>query len=331
VSDKEDGKLGEGISEDEVAVTIDYLPEGYDQIEIAQGHLMADASVAAAAGKKIMEGSDCAACHKVDSKSIGPDFKSIAAKYMDDAGSVDYLSNKIINGGSGVWGDVAMAAHPTLSKDDAANIVKYIFSFGQEVTPVKSLPVNGSYTVQIEEGTPKNGIVVIRAAYTDKGANGVPPATAVESFVMKSANLIPAEGDEMDQVNVFSMPGRKLAIVQASGAYTMFKDVDLTGISGVVCVAMVPVNMLGAKGGIIEVRLGSADGELVGSSEMLTPVEGPIMEVPPKTAMIPIQGVEGKQDVYFVYKNEDAASGESLLIHLAASFIPAAADITAMN
>jgi cytochrome c len=312
VSDKEDGTLGDGISEDQVSVTIDYLPEGFDQVEIAQGHLMADASVAAASGKKLMEGSDCAACHKVDSKSIGPNF---------------------INGGSGVWGDVAMAAHPTLTTDDAANIVKYIFSLSQEGEPVKSLPVKGSYTTEIDDNTPKNGVVVIRAAYTDRGANGVPPATAVESFILKSPNLIPAEGDELEQVNVFTTnnPTRKLAIVQESGAYTMFRDIDLTGIGGIVCVAMVPVNMLGAKGGIIEVRLGSPDGELLGASEMLTPVDGPIMRAQPKTAMIPVQGVEGEHDVYFVYKNEDSAPGEALMIHLAATFVPAQGNLTAMK
>ncbi|MEJ2003908.1 MAG: ThuA domain-containing protein [Cyclobacteriaceae bacterium] len=331
VNDEEDGSLGSGISEDEVSVTIDYLPEGFDKIEIAQGHLMADASVAASRGKTIMDGSDCAACHKVDSKSVGPNFKEIAKKYMDDPTSVDYLSEKIINGGSGNWGDVAMAAHPTLSKSDAENIVKYIFSLGKEAKPVKSLPVKGSYTTQIESGTPKDGVVMIRAAYTDKGGNGVPPASSVESLVLRSPNLIPAEGDEMEDVSIFNANDRKLAIVQGSGAYTMFKDIDLTGIGGVVCVVMVPVEMAGAKGGVIEVRLDGADGELVGTSEMLTPVEGPVMQAPPKTAMIPVQGIEGRHDVYFVYKNDEAPDGETLMVHLAASFMPANANRNAMN
>jgi len=333
VNDKEDGSLAEGIADDHVAVTIDYLPEGFDQIEIAQGHLMADASVAASRGKTAMEGSDCAACHKVDSKSIGPNFKDITEKYISDPDAIDYLSAKIINGGSGVWGDVAMAAHPTLSEEDAANIVKYIFSLGQDSAPVKSLPVKGSYTTQIEEGTPKDGVVVIRAAYTDKGANGVPPATAVKSMVLRSPNLIPAEGDEMEGVNVFttSNPTRKLAIVQSGGSYTMFRDIDLTGIGGVVCVAMVPVNMVNAQGGTIEVRIGGVDGELLGTSEMLKPVEGPVMQVAPATTMIPIQGVEGRHDIYFVYRNEDVPDGETLMVHLAASFMPAANNPSAMN
>ena len=326
VTDKEDGKLGEGIPEGEVAVTIDYLPEGFDQVEIAQGHLMADASVAASAGKKAMDESDCAACHKIDSKSIGPNFKEIAARYLNDANALDYLSQKIINGGSGVWGDVAMAAHPQLSKDDAANIVKYIFSLGRESVPMKTLPVKGTYTAQIEDGTPKDGVVVMRAAYTDHGAGDIPSASAQETFVLRSPNLVPAEADAMEGINVFTTnnPTRKLAIVQESGAYTMFENIDLTGIGGVVCVATVPVNMLNAAGGTIEVRLGSPDGELIGTSEALTPVDGPIRQVQPKTAMIPIQGLTGRHDVYFVYRNEKVQSGQGLMIHLATTFMPAA-------
>ena len=38
----------------------------------------------------------------------------------------DMLVKKIIAGGSGVWGQVPMAAHPNLSKEDALAMVKYI-------------------------------------------------------------------------------------------------------------------------------------------------------------------------------------------------------------
>ncbi|MCA6074832.1 ThuA domain-containing protein [Fulvivirga sedimenti] len=333
VSDAEDGELGNGIDEDQVAVTIDYLPEGFDRIEIAQGHLMANDAVAAAGGKKLMEESDCAACHKVDSKSIGPNFKEIAAKYMDDPGAIDYLATKIINGGSGVWGDVAMAAHPQMSNDDAANIVKYIFSLGREAEPVVSLPVRGSYTTRIEDGQSKDGVVIIRAAYTDRGANGVPPITSQDMFILKSPNIIPADADEMEGVNVYTTnnPTRKLAIIQESGAYAKFSAIDLTGINGVLCVASVPVNMLNAAGGIIEIHLDSPDGPVIGTSEMLSPVEGPIMSVAPRTAMISLSPTSGKHDLYFVYKNENAPEGQSLMVHVAASFMPAEGNALSMK
>jgi len=60
--------------------------------------------------------------------SIGPSFKNVALKYAGDKKSEDYLSQKIVKGGSGVWGDVAMSAHPDMKAGDLHQIVQYIFS-----------------------------------------------------------------------------------------------------------------------------------------------------------------------------------------------------------
>ncbi len=322
VEDAEDGTLGNGISADQVAVTIDYLPEGFDQIEIAQGHVMANESVAASAGKKLMEGSDCKACHQIDSKSAGPSYLEVAEKYKDDPNAVDYLANKVINGGSGVWGEIAMAAHPQLSSDDASNIVKYILSLGNEKQEVKTLPVSGTYTLTIPEDQPKNGMVVIRASYTDQSVNGVPAVTSQDMFTLRSPTLIPADAEEKEGIQVFTFGDRKLAIVQESGAYTMHKGIDLTGIGAVACTAMVPVNQLNAAGGVIELHLDSPDGPLLGTSEKLNPVEGPVQQSPPVNTVIPIEPASGKHDLYVVYKNDEAAAGQGLMVHLAITFIP---------
>jgi cytochrome c len=89
----------------------------------------APADTAALAGKKLLETLDCKACHKEMEKSVGPAYKDVAAKYSKDKqADVDHLVNKIINGGSGVWGETAMPAHPGISKEDAKKLVDYIFS-----------------------------------------------------------------------------------------------------------------------------------------------------------------------------------------------------------
>jgi cytochrome c len=82
----------------------------------------------AAPGAKLMASLDCNTCHKVDQKVIGPAFQDVAAKYPATEANIDTLANKIIKGGKGNWGDVPMAAHPTLSVSDAQQIVKYILS-----------------------------------------------------------------------------------------------------------------------------------------------------------------------------------------------------------
>ena len=70
---------------------------------------------------------DCATCHKVNEKLVGPSFKEIATKYAgaNDA-VVDTLANKIIHGGSGNWGGVPMTPHPALSQGDAKTLVHYV-------------------------------------------------------------------------------------------------------------------------------------------------------------------------------------------------------------
>lgn len=79
-------------------------------------------------GEKLMAASDCQTCHKVEMKVVGPALKDIAAKYPNTPENVNKLADKIIKGGSGNWGEIAMLPHPNVSKDDAKEMVGYILS-----------------------------------------------------------------------------------------------------------------------------------------------------------------------------------------------------------
>jgi len=81
-----------------------------------------------AAGYALTLVMDCKSCHKEDGVSIGPSFKRVAEKYATDKKAPTYLSQKIMKGGSGVWGDVAMSAHPNIEQKDLDQIVHYILS-----------------------------------------------------------------------------------------------------------------------------------------------------------------------------------------------------------
>ena len=65
-------------------------------------------------------------CHKVDTKLVGQSFQEITQKYSDK--DIDQLTTKIIEGGNGVWGEVPMPPHASMSKEDAQKIVKYILT-----------------------------------------------------------------------------------------------------------------------------------------------------------------------------------------------------------
>ena len=91
----------------------------------------ADAGTAAAPakdGKALIEGSDCRTCHKDDTKLIGPAYQDVAKKYAGQADAVASLAKKVMAGGTGVWGQIPMAAHPNLSQADAEAMVTYILS-----------------------------------------------------------------------------------------------------------------------------------------------------------------------------------------------------------
>lgn len=79
-------------------------------------------------GKILISKSDCLACHKVDVKLLGPSYKDVAKKYPATEANYNLLSQKIIKGGSGVWGNIPMAPHASLKADDAKKMVRYILS-----------------------------------------------------------------------------------------------------------------------------------------------------------------------------------------------------------
>jgi len=79
-------------------------------------------------GKQLLTKNDCLSCHKVDVKIVGPAYKDVAKKYPATAANYEKLTQKVIAGGSGVWGDVPMSAHPSVPPADIKKMVQYILS-----------------------------------------------------------------------------------------------------------------------------------------------------------------------------------------------------------
>lgn len=79
-------------------------------------------------GAKLMASSDCGSCHREREKLLGPAYVAIAEKYPNTPANVAMLGKKVISGGKGNWGDIAMTPHPGLSESDAKEMVKYILT-----------------------------------------------------------------------------------------------------------------------------------------------------------------------------------------------------------
>jgi cytochrome c len=83
-------------------------------------------------GQALVDASDCKTCHHATNKLIGPAHGEVAKKYEFTQANVTYLAGKIINGGSGVWGEIPMTPHVDLSQADAEKMAMYVLSLDGE-------------------------------------------------------------------------------------------------------------------------------------------------------------------------------------------------------
>ena len=79
-------------------------------------------------GVALMSNSDCNACHTGEQKVVGPSFKDIAAKYPNTPENIAKLTDEVIKGSSGVWGQVPMTPHANTPRADIEKMVAYILS-----------------------------------------------------------------------------------------------------------------------------------------------------------------------------------------------------------
>lgn len=88
----------------------------------------AAACLPAMADQALATSKNCMACHAVDKKLVGPSYKDVAAKYAGQKGAADKLADKIVKGGSGVWGPVPMPANPQVSAAEAKKLAAWVLS-----------------------------------------------------------------------------------------------------------------------------------------------------------------------------------------------------------
>lgn len=90
--------------------------------------LAAGVSNVALANADLAKAKNCMACHSVTNKVLGPAFKDVGAKYAGQKGAEDKLVQKVLKGGSGVWGTVPMPANAQLNEAEARTLVKWVLS-----------------------------------------------------------------------------------------------------------------------------------------------------------------------------------------------------------
>lgn len=105
--------------------------EGYDDYETAEPKKESSDDLIKQ-GQALVDASDCKTCHHPTNKLVGPAHGEVAKKYEFTQANISYLAGKIISGGSGVWGEIPMTAHPDVSKADAEKMAMYVLSLDGE-------------------------------------------------------------------------------------------------------------------------------------------------------------------------------------------------------
>jgi len=110
--------------------------EAYDDYETADEEKTETTSTSSgdlvAQGQALVDASDCKTCHHPTNKIVGPSHTEVAKKYEFTQANVTLLADKIIAGGSGVWGEIPMSPHADITKADAEKMAMYVLSLDGE-------------------------------------------------------------------------------------------------------------------------------------------------------------------------------------------------------
>ncbi|MCK8492250.1 ThuA domain-containing protein [Spirosoma sp. RP8] len=301
VTDKEDKKIDP--KKIKVVYAYSAQPGGAPTAGPQQGHQDLAAIGNGSLGKTLVANSDCKACHTIDKPSVGPTFLAVATRYKGQAGSVERLARKIIEGGGGNWSkDHLMSAHPQIPVQDAQEMVKYIFSLTDE-RKQKTVPLQGTLALNEHKPEEARGQYTLVASYTDNGGKVVGPLTGTDIVTLRNAKVKTLNADAYVG---FPRWGSRLG-AGSHKAYILMKDIDLTNIK-----SLTYDYSSVSKDGEIEVRLDSYAAPIV--SRTAYKATGDWKKNSEVTAIFD-KPVTGKHDVYIVVVKRDKPNNDIIQLN----------------
>jgi len=245
----------------DLIVSVSYL-EGSDRAAAPQGHqVMTEAMI----GKNLALSLDCKSCHQLQTKSVGPSYEQVAQRYQKDPNAMSYLASKIIKGGSGVWGETAMAAHPNLKEEDARQIVQWILSFATTGGKEKSLPAKGM--VKAPANIKDKAVMYISASFSDKGTSGSKPLIGNYTVALRNSKMSFNRVTNMKGFVTFDVNSNKMMVTPKERGWFSIDSIDLSGIrSGSVALMWQNEPQFGYD---FELHLDSPDGKKLGETSLI--------------------------------------------------------------
>ncbi|XHP74923.1 hypothetical protein KCTC52924_02688 [Arenibacter antarcticus] len=287
----------EEIDPKRIHIAFGYIARGNDVATILSTDKDVD-NFAHIQGKQLVNSLDCKSCHSLDKESVGPTYLEVAERYREEKEALSYLSQKIIAGGSGNWGERAMSPHPALAAKDVEDMVNYILSLGEEQ---KRKPSQDTVLLNEHLGKGIEGAYLLNVSYKDNGANGIEPLQG-NSYILLKNSLVQAEDFDQGNVSIRTNTTAFQSYISniSDGKYIKFNSIDLTHIKKLVC----NIQAIGL-GGVIELRSGKIDGDLLGKVDVPARKKG-ATDVKWTTLEMPLKESEGEQDLYFVFKGSGA-------------------------
>jgi cytochrome c len=275
VSDQEDGVIS-AVENSNPLVTVTYVePEK----KSALGHQTANVIDQ---GKALVDANNCLGCHKLDEKMVGPAFRDVAKKYQKDPKAIQYLVNKLANGGAGVWGEMNMPAFSGLSEAERTALATYVLSLAVDHSPqglalsgivdLKSHQKNSAALIADKPYTINGEAYVFTAKYTDKGANNlapiavteqiklIPPRLDLDSVFNEASATKEAKQDTYNEIKTIKVLGSEETSGFGIGSY------DLTSVKSVKIGALFFKERTRWS---VEIRRDNAEGEVIGSGTLL--------------------------------------------------------------
>ncbi|HXG49224.1 MAG TPA: carbohydrate-binding protein, partial [Methylomirabilota bacterium] len=208
-------------------------------------------------GLALMKQSDCFNCHAVDQKIVGPPFLEVAARYRGQAEALEATVGRVIQGSSGVWGDVPMLPHESLHPDQVRMMVRWVFDLkpGQAGANI----IRGLIGQLQPPKDDKLRLGLIEASYADGGR---PPAGSLSGRTTIRLRSRRLEAEAAEEKHGPKVLGSFLGAID-HGHYARFANLNLADSASVTF----RVASAGA-GGRIELRAGAPHGSLLAQVEV---------------------------------------------------------------
>ncbi|SHG06829.1 cytochrome c [Fodinibius roseus] len=290
ISDKED-KI---IDADRVKVWFDHLPPAYDIDKFLNTLKKRDtvSSAESLIGLQLINQSDCNTCHTLNKSSIGPSYTNIAQRYEKNKNTYERLTEKVISGGSGNWGQAEMPPHTSLTKDEAKSMISYILDTVREET-VWLMPLEGNVP---SPGNESKDRLIFMASYEDNGFEQIPPIETVKIEVLRNPKIEAAEIDIVDNMTM-QFPGYDdpYLLFEEENSHIGVKNIDMTGIKQIEFeFSELPEKNL-YDSLEIAVRIDSLEGELVGKTSF--------DEFDSQRKIVTINSINDMHDIYLLFNN----------------------------